>query len=82
MSNDFVFIDDFASNFVKCNTERKHEQTAKQFCAAIQTIANKPQNLENFEIYLSMHFGEWLEKFANTPETITAEMRAFAEMEV
>lgn len=60
--------------------ERKHEHTAKQFCEALQTIAGKPENLENFELYLSMHFPEWLEKFANTPENITAELRQFAEM--
>ena len=59
---------------------RKHEQTAKQFCEALQTIAGKPENLENFELYLSMHFSEWLEKFANTPERITAELKEFANM--
>lgn len=60
--------------------ERKHEQTAKQFCEALRTIAGKPENLENFELYLSMHFSEWLEKFANTPERITAELKEFANM--
>ena len=58
------------------------EQTAKQFCEALQTIAGKPQNLENLEYYLSIHFSEWLNKFANTPEGITAELKQFAEMEV
>lgn len=62
--------------------ERKHEQTAHQFTEAIKTIASKPENLENLEIYLSMHFPEWLEKFANTPETITAELQEFARMEI
>ena len=61
---------------------RKHEQTAKQFCEALQTIAGKPQNLENLEHYLSIHFSEWLSKFANTPEGITAELKAFAEMNI
>ena len=61
---------------------RKHEQTAKQFCEALQTIAGKPQNLENLKFYLSMHFPEWLEKFANTPENIAAELKLFAEMEI
>ena len=61
---------------------RKHEQTAKQFCEALQTIAGKPQNLENLEYYLSIHFSEWLNKFANTPEGITAELKQFSEMEV
>ena len=60
----------------------KHEQTAAQFIEAIKNIASKPQNLDNLEIYLSYHFQTWLDKFASTPETITAEMRAFAEMEI
>jgi hypothetical protein len=50
----------------------KHEHVAKQFISNIKTIAEKPQNLDNLEIYLSYHFPEWLEKFANTPETLTA----------
>lgn len=58
----------------------KHEHVAKQFVAAIKTIAEKPENLENLELYLSHHFPEWLEKYANTPETLTAEMREFAKM--
>ena len=60
----------------------KHEHVAKQFVAAIKTIAEKPQNLDNLEIYLSYHFPEWLEKYANTPETLTAEMREFANMKI
>ena len=60
--------------------ERKHEQTAKQFCEALRTIAGKPENLDNLELYLSMHFSEWLEKFANTPEGITADLKEFANM--
>ena len=61
---------------------RKHEQTAKQFCEALRAIAGKPENLENLESYLSYHFAEWLKKYANTPETIVAEMKGFAEMEI
>lgn len=62
--------------------ERKHEQTAKQFCDAIREIASKPENLENLEIYLSMHFPVWIEKYASTPETLTAELKEFARMEI
>lgn len=62
--------------------KRKHEQTAKLFCEALQTIAGKPENLENLETYLSIHFSKWLDKFANTPENITAELKQFAEMDV
>lgn len=62
--------------------KRQYEQTAKQFCEALQTIAGKPQNLENLEHYLSIHFSEWLEKYANRPENIAAELQAFATMEI
>lgn len=60
----------------------KYERIAAQFIAAIKTIAEKPENLENLELYLSYHFGDWLQKYANTPETIVCEMRQFAEMEI
>ena len=62
--------------------DRKYKQEAKQFCEAVKTIAEKPENLENLELYLSIHFAAWLEKFANNPESITAELKAFAEMEI
>lgn len=58
----------------------EHEKAAAQFCAAIQTLASKPENLENLEHYLSYHFAVWLEKYANTPENMAAEMREFANM--
>lgn len=60
--------------------ERKFEQEAKQFCKAIKVIAKKPENLDNLECCLSYRFPEWIEKHANTPETIAAELKAFAEM--
>lgn len=63
-------------------TERPFENEAKIFIEAIKTISEKPENLENLELYLSHHFDVWLEKFANCPETITAELKAFAEMEI
>lgn len=55
---------------------------ASEFIQAIKTIAAKPENLDNLEIYLSHHFTEWLNKFANTPEGITSEMKSFAEMTI
>lgn len=60
----------------------KHECTAEQFIAAIKTIAENPQNLDNLECYLSHHFDVWLTKYANTPENIVSELRCFAEMEI
>lgn len=58
------------------------EQAAAQFVAAIRTIAEKPQNLDNLESYLSRHFPAWLSKYASTPEDMAAEMTEFAEMEI
>ena len=60
----------------------KYEEQATQFCEAIRTLANKPENLENLESYLSRHFSEWISKWANTPEDLAAEMKMFAEMEI
>ena len=61
---------------------RKHEQTAKQFCEALRAIAGKPENLKNLESYLSYHFAEWMNKYANTPENITAEIKSFADLDI
>ena len=61
---------------------RKHEQTAKQFCEALRAIAGKPENLNHLESYLSYHFAEWMNKYANTPENITAELKSFADLDI
>ena len=59
-----------------------NEECAKVFVEAIKTIASKPDNLDNFESYLSCHFDVWMEKFANSPEELTNELKHFAEMEI
>ena len=59
-----------------------NEKLAKELCAAIRTLAENPERLENFESYLSYHFETWFEKYANTPENLVAEIKQFAEMEV
>lgn len=59
-----------------------YTKEAEQFIKAIQDISKKQNNIDNLENYLSHHFYTWLEKFANTPEKITAELKAFAEMEI
>ena len=58
------------------------EKEAAIFCEAIKTIAAKPENLENFEAYLSIHFRQWLEWVGNSPENIAAELKCFAEEEI
>lgn len=61
---------------------RKYEEQATQFCEAIRTLANNTENLENLESYLSRHFSEWISKWANSPASLAAEMKEFAEMEI
>ncbi len=61
---------------------RNYEEQAIQFCEAIRTLANKPENLNNLESYLTYHFDKWLKTWANSPENIAAEMKEFAEMEI
>ena len=61
---------------------REHNEIAKEFIQAIKTISEKQANLDNFESYLSHHFNTWIEKFANTPDKITAELKAFANMDI
>ena len=59
-----------------------NEECAKVFVEAIKTMVSKPDNLDNFESYLSYHFDVWMGKFANSPEGLTSEVKHFAEMEI
>lgn len=59
-----------------------NQEAAKKFIEAIKEIANKENNLDNFESYLSFHFDKWFKKYANTPEGLTAELKNFATMEI
>lgn len=55
---------------------------AKAFTTAIQTIANKPEQLENMENYLAHHFDVWMEKYASSPEGLVSELQQFADVEI
>ena len=59
-----------------------YSEEARAFCEAIRTIASKPENLENLENYLSIHFSSWLGRFASTPSDLAEEMKEFAEMQI
>lgn len=56
-----------------------NEKLAQKFVEAIKAFSEKPENLDNFELYLSHHFDVWLEKYANTPEDLVYEFERFAE---
>lgn len=62
--------------------KKTYEKEAADFCKLIRYLAESPERLESLECYLSCHFQDWLEKFIDTPESIAAELAAFAEMEV
>ena len=61
---------------------QQNKKNADIFTQAIKDLASKPENLENLNSYLSFHFSTWLEKWANTPEGLAEELKAFATMEV
>ena len=61
---------------------RLYENESKMFCDAIRTMANKPDNIDNLESYLSHHFEIWLKKFARNAGELATEMKNFAEMEI
>ena len=60
--------------------ERNYEKEAKRFCKAIKEIASDESSLDNLECYLSFHFKEWLEKFANTTAWMAVEMEEFSKI--
>ena len=62
--------------------EELYEKESAQFIEAIKTIASKPENLENLESYLSIHFANWITKFASTPEDLVFEIQEFANMTI
>ena len=58
----------------------KYENEAKRFTEAVVALANNEDALDNLKYYLSMHFDVWMQKFASTPESITAELNSFAHI--
>ena len=60
----------------------ENEKNAEIFCDAILEFSKKSENLENLRAYLSLHFAEWMKKYAYDPENLSCEMREFANMEI
>ena len=59
-----------------------YNKEAAAVAAAIKDLAASQEKLDNFESYLSTHFKEWLEKYANTPCDFAAEIKSFSEMDI
>lgn len=55
---------------------------ATMFVNAIKELATKEDNLNNLELYLTYHFDDWMEKYANTPSGLATELKQFAEAEI
>ena len=64
------------------STEDINKKAAKQFCDAMKKLAEKPENLENLQCYLSRHFDTWLKEYADQPKKIAYELECFSEMEM
>lgn len=62
------------------NIMNTNEENAKILADAIRTFAKHPENIDNFESYLSMHFDKWMELWANNPDKLAYEFKNFAEM--
>ena len=58
----------------------KYEQEAETICAAIKELAEHPEALWNFQLYLGIHFDAWMKKYANTPAGIADEFEQFSKI--
>ena len=58
----------------------RYEEPARIVADSIRELASNPDNLNNLESYLAYNFGPWLEKYANCPENLAAELQEFAKM--
>lgn len=61
---------------------REYSELAFELTEAMKRLCSNEYNLRNFEFYLSMHFGAWMERFASTPESLVEEIKSFADMEI
>jgi hypothetical protein len=59
----------------------ENEALANKLADAIKKLAASEEHLDNFASYLSYHFPEWMEKYANTPENLVSEFCQFASLD-
>ena len=60
--------------------EEKWKDEADRTTAAIKKLAENEEALDNFNGYIAMHYGPWMEKWAGYPEGLTDELERFADM--
>lgn len=61
--------------------EKTYSILASEFCENLKNLVNNKTALNNFELYLSMHFERWMQEHANTPGKLNAEIKMFSEVE-
>lgn len=65
--------------YEKLTEERiENARNARRLCEAIRKFAESPAALDNFETYLSYHFGSWFDKWASDPRGLVGEFERFA----
>lgn len=57
---------------------KDYENLALTLQASIKALAEDDDKLNNFVSYLTAHFSDWMEKYANTPEGLTQEFAEFS----
>lgn len=57
-----------------------YDKEARRLIEAIRRLASNEGNLLTMETYLSFHFQDWMEKFANTPEGMADEFESFSKI--
>lgn len=58
----------------------ENEKLAMRLIAAMKTLVNDFDKLNNFEWYLGHHFDKWFSEFADTPEGLVSEFETFARI--
>lgn len=59
----------------------KYENKAEEFKAALQTLVENPDNLDNFIGYVSYHGDEWYAKYCNDLDGLISELKQFGRIE-
>ena len=76
-SNDAIYE---STQIMAADDVNGYEDLALSLGDAIKKLASDEDHLNNFISYLTQHFPEWLQKYANTPEGLVSEFREFANM--
>ncbi len=57
-----------------------YDTQAERTIEALRKMLSNDFATGNFKMYLSNHYAEWLDKFANTPDGMATELEQFASI--